>query len=64
MRDTTIPLIGENDVVTGYRLGANSYVSRPVDLAAFSEAVRQLGLCWLIVNNPPPAAGLRVDGDR
>lgn len=44
----------ERDVVEGYRLGANSYVRKPVDFADFVEAVRQLGLYWLVVNYPPP----------
>ncbi len=44
----------ESDVVNGYKLGANSYVRKPVDFAQFAEAVRQLGLYWLVVNEPPP----------
>lgn len=45
------------DILRGYRLGTNSYVRKPVDFIEFSEAVRQLGLYWLILNMPPPDAG-------
>jgi len=44
----------ERDLVDSYRLGANSYVRKPVDFVAFSEAVQRLGLYWLLVNQPPP----------
>jgi two-component system response regulator len=46
--------VEERDVVEGYRLGANSYVRKPVDFDEFLEATRQLGLYWLVLNEPPP----------
>jgi two-component system response regulator len=44
----------ERDVIDGYRLGANSYIRKPVDFNQFLEAIRQLGLYWLVLNQPPP----------
>ena len=44
----------EQDMVSSYRLGANSYVQKPVDFTEFIEAARQLGLYWLVINEPPP----------
>jgi two-component system response regulator len=44
----------ETDLISGYGSGANSYVRKPVDFDEFSESVRQLGLYWLVVNEPPP----------
>ena len=46
--------IQEQDVVTSYGLGANSYVRKPVDFTQFVDAVRQLGLYWLVINQPVP----------
>ncbi len=48
----------DQDRINGYGLGANSYVRKPVDFAQFIEAVRQLGLYWLILNEPPPPVGV------
>ena len=47
----------ERDVVESYRLGANSYVRKPVEFNQFADAVRQLGLYWLVLNEPPPKKG-------
>ena len=43
----------ESDVIAGYELGANSYIRKPVDFDQFIEAVRQLGLYWLLLNESP-----------
>jgi two-component system response regulator len=47
----------ERDLAASYGRGVNSYVRKPVDFAAFMEAVRQLGLYWLVLNAGPPAPG-------
>jgi CheY-like chemotaxis protein len=44
----------ERDVIDGYSLGANSYVRKPVDFVEFTQAAKQLGLYWLLMNRPPP----------
>lgn len=46
----------DEDVTAGYRLRANSYIRKPVDFAQFSEAIREVGLYWLILNELPPLA--------
>jgi DNA-binding response OmpR family regulator len=47
----------ERDLMNGYKLGANSYIRKPVDFVQFTEAVRQLKLYWLVLNEPPPYNG-------
>ncbi len=44
----------ENDLIQGYRLGANSYIRKPEDFGQFAEAMRQLGFYWLFLNRIPP----------
>ncbi len=46
----------EQDMVEGYKLGVNAYIQKPVDFDQFRQIVKQLGLFWLVVNQPPPPA--------
>ncbi len=48
----------EKDLVSGYKLGTNAYIQKPVDFDQFRQMVKNLGLFWLVVNQPPPAAAL------
>jgi len=47
----------EQDLLAGYSRGANSYVRKPVDFVQFTEAVRQLSLYWMVLNEAPPRKG-------
>lgn len=49
----------DEDVISSYSLGANSYVRKPVDFEQFLEATKQLGLYWLQINQPAPPAALK-----
>ena len=51
----------DRDVIDSYNLGANSYVRKPVDFTEFLQAVRTLGLFWLVLNVPPPPMPRRGD---
>lgn len=50
----------EKDMVNGYLLGVNAYIQKPVDFEKFRGIVKELGLFWLVVNQPPPAAAFRA----
>lgn len=52
----------ERDLVESYRLGVNAYIQKPVEFAAFRQAIKQLGLFWLVINQPPPALAFRAEG--
>jgi two-component system response regulator len=62
-RTATLPVViltsskEEQDLVEGYRCGANSYVRKPVDFEEFVRAARQLGLYWLLLNETPFRSG-------
>ncbi|MDE2143370.1 MAG: response regulator [Elusimicrobia bacterium] len=59
-RTSSVPIViltsskEEQDIIAGYTLGANSYIRKPVDFDQFVEAVKQLGLYWLVLNEPAP----------
>jgi two-component system response regulator len=44
----------EQDLIAGYKLGANSYIRKPVDFQQFVDAVKQVGMYWLMLNESPP----------
>jgi CheY-like chemotaxis protein len=49
----------EKDIVESYKLGVNAYIQKPVEFDSFRAAVKQLGLFWLVVNEPPPPSSFR-----
>ena len=44
----------EKDIIESYRLGANNYITKPVDFESFSKAMVELGLYWVVLNESPP----------
>jgi CheY-like chemotaxis protein len=66
-RTRSIPIVvmtasrEEQDMVSSYQLGVNSYIQKPVDFDKFRAMVRQLGLYWLLVNEPAPHAAYSKD---
>ena len=51
----------EEDILDSYRNGANAYVRKPVNFSDFAEAVRALGVFWLLLNEPAPSLGPESD---
>jgi two-component system response regulator len=49
----------ESDLLRGYELRANSYIRKPVDFAHFVESVKEIGMYWLVLNEPPPVPAAR-----
>ena len=60
MRHTPVVMLTssreETDLVRSYRLGVNAYVVKPVDFKEFIDAVRELGVFWAVLNEPPPGS--------
>lgn len=63
-RTKTIPVVvltsskEQSDVIASYQIGVNSYIVKPVNFEQFNQSVRDLGLFWLLLNQPPILAGL------
>ncbi len=62
-RTKTIPVVimtsskEERDLVSSYSMGANSYIQKPVDFDQFRETVKNVGMYWLVINQPPVSNG-------
>jgi two-component system response regulator len=51
----------QKDLIEGYRLGASAYVQKPVDFDEFRRTIREIGLFWIVVNQPPPTEAFEVE---
>ena len=66
-RTKTIPVViltsskEQKDLITGYNLGVNAFVQKPVDFEQFGEAIRHIGMFWMLVNQAPPP-GIYAEG--
>jgi two-component system response regulator len=49
------------DLIEGYRLGASAYVQKPVDFEQFRQTIREIGLFWIMLNQPPPTEAFEGD---
>jgi len=60
-RTKTIPVViltsskEQRDLIDGYNLGVSAYIQKPVDFDQFADTIRQIGMFWLLINQPPPA---------
>ncbi len=52
----------EHDLISGYELGANSYVRKPVDFEQFTQAIKELGIYWMVLNEPAPPGEKTCEG--
>ncbi len=52
----------EQDVMRGYDLGANSYIRKPVDFEQFTQAIKELGVYWMVLNKPAPKGRMKGEG--
>ena len=52
----------EKDMVASYKLGVNAYVVKPVDFHEFVNAIKELGIFWAVINQPPPGSAKRTSG--
>lgn len=54
----------ESDLIESYKMGVNSYIQKPVDFDQFRKTVQQVGLYWLVVNQPPPAKAFKFTQEK
>lgn len=63
----TIPVVmvtssrEQRDLLMSYKLGVNAYVVKPIDFDQFVSAIKELGLFWVVLNEPPPGSGSKLD---
>jgi CheY-like chemotaxis protein len=69
-RTKTIPVViltsskEQKDLINGYDLGVNAFVQKPVDFGQFGEAIRQIGMFWMLINQAPPPRACAEAGSR
>jgi two-component system response regulator len=54
----------QRDLIDGYGLGVSAYIQKPVDFDQFAETIRQIGMFWLLINQPPPAGAFLAHKQR
>ena len=69
-RTKTVPVViltsskQQRDVIEGYNLGVNAYAQKPVDFEQFGEAIRQIGMFWMLINQAPPSGAFVASAAR